>query len=456
MAIQRNETRDKVWNYLSKLIGNDCGVAGLMGNLYSESAIDPSTAEGLMCQRYSEDGDKAYKRPVNTAENRAANNALYTQRVDSGFYSKAEFLSPRGKHYGYGLAQWTTEGRKGKLWANTRGQGKSISDLDGQLETLRAELQGSYIGVLNQLKTAKTVDAASDVVLTKFEQPAQPEKLKAARRSYSKEIYTLYHSEVKTMGYDISKLISIAEGEVGYLEKKSNSQLDSKTANAGSGNYTKYWRDLKPSYQGQAWCDAFVDWCFTKAYGASAAKSLECGGNTSYYTPTSAQCYKAKGQYHRGSDVKVGDQIFFKNSSRICHTGIVVGVSGSLITTIEGNTSGASGVVANGGGVCKKTYKMGHDRIDGYGRPDYGTQSGGGYTVTLQTIQNGSKGVDVLLLQEILRARGLDVKAIGEKLALDQEFGGKTEKVVKWYQKERKLECDGIVGANTWRDLLGK
>lgn len=459
MSIQRNDTRDKVWSYLSKLIGNDYGVAGLMGNLYSESAIDPTTAEGLLCQRYSEDGDAAYKRPVNTAENRAANNALYTQRIDSGRYDKSEFLSPRGKHYGYGLAQWTTEGRKEKLWNNTKGKGKSIGDLDGQLETLRAELQSSYIFVHNQLKSAKSVEAASDTVLTKFEQPAQPDKLKATRREYSKEIYNLYHaSEVKTVSYDVNRLIEVATNELGYLEKKSNSQLDSKTANAGSGNYTKYWRDLKPSYQGQAWCDAFVDWCFTTAYGASVAKTLECSGNTAYYTPTSAQCYKSKGQYHRGSDVQVGDQIFFKNDSRICHTGIVVGVSGGKITTIEGNTSGTSGVIANGGGVCRKTYSIGFSRIDGYGRPNYGTQSGttGGYEVTLSTIQNGSKGVDVLLLQEILRARKFDTQVIGEELALDQEFGSKTEKVVKWYQKQRNLSVDGIVGPNTWRDLLGK
>ena len=60
----------------------------------------------------------------------------------------------------------------------------------------------------------------------------------------------------------IDKLIQIAKNEVGYLEKASNSQLDSKTANAGENNYTKYWRDIKPDYQGQPWCAAFVSWCF--------------------------------------------------------------------------------------------------------------------------------------------------------------------------------------------------
>lgn len=40
-----------------------------------------------------------------------------------------------------------------------------------------------------------------------------------------------------------TKLIKTAEAEVGYLEKATNAQLDSKTANAGYNNYTKYARD---------------------------------------------------------------------------------------------------------------------------------------------------------------------------------------------------------------------
>ena len=63
----------------------------------------------------------------------------------------------------------------------------------------------------------------------------------------------------------VEKLIRIARNENGYIEKQSNKDLDSKTANAGSSNYTKYARDLYPSLQGQPWCDMFVDWCFVQA-----------------------------------------------------------------------------------------------------------------------------------------------------------------------------------------------
>lgn len=171
-----------------------------------------------------------------------------------------------------------------------------------------------------------------------------------------------------------TNLLKIASAEIGYLEKKSNKDLDSKTANAGSGNYTKYWRDLKmEGYQGQPWCDAFVKWCFEKATGKTdTAKAQLCqsGKDWSFYTPTSANYYKQAGRFFAVPEV--GDQIFFKDAGgTICHTGIVESVSGTSVTTIEGNTSGYSGVEANGGAVCRKNYVRSYRRIAGYGRPLY-------------------------------------------------------------------------------------
>ena len=69
------------------------------------------------------------------------------------------------------------------------------------------------------------------------------------------------------------KVIKIALAEVGYREKASNAFLDDPQANAGSGNWTKYARDLAAagyyngSKNGYAWCECFVDWCFFKAFG---------------------------------------------------------------------------------------------------------------------------------------------------------------------------------------------
>lgn len=170
-------------------------------------------------------------------------------------------------------------------------------------------------------------------------------------------------------------VIRIAKTEVGYLEKRSNANLDSKTGNAGMWNYTKYWRDLKPCFQAQPWCDAFVSWCVLKACGGDRNKADQvlCGGLDSFYTPTSAQKYKSAGRW--STVPHAGDQIFFKNSRRIYHTGIVTGVTKTTVLTIEGNTSGGSSVIANGGGVREKAYAIGNSRIAGYGRPIYEADS---------------------------------------------------------------------------------
>lgn len=177
------------------------------------------------------------------------------------------------------------------------------------------------------------------------------------------------------MGYDRNKVIALAKSEVGYHEKASNAYLDDKTANSGSGNYTKYARDLDAlgnfyngPKQGFAYCDVFVDWLFYKCFGLEAALELlcqpkySCGAGCLY----SAQYYKQKNQFYPGNSIpQVGDQIFFTyQAGEVSHTGIVVSIDGSVVTTIEGNTSD---------GVYQRTYSVGQSIIYGYGRPNWGS-----------------------------------------------------------------------------------
>lgn len=72
------------------------------------------------------------------------------------------------------------------------------------------------------------------------------------------------------------KLINMAKSYVGYIEKKSNKELDSFTANAGLNNYTAFARDYKTvsgiDAQAQPWCDVFVDMMFVYTFGANNAK----------------------------------------------------------------------------------------------------------------------------------------------------------------------------------------
>ena len=152
---------------------------------------------------------------------------------------------------------------------------------------------------------------------------------------------------------ELELVLKTAQKEIGYLEKKSNSQLDNKTANAGYNNYTKYWRDIYnwcgKNYQGQPWCAAFVTWVFSMALTPSRAKQL-LKHFPYVYCPT------MKGLFTLNANPKVGDIVIFYRNGVFAHTGIVTAVNGDQFSTIEGNTSGASGIVDNGGGVCKKTY----------------------------------------------------------------------------------------------------
>lgn len=163
------------------------------------------------------------------------------------------------------------------------------------------------------------------------------------------------------------QVVDIATAEIGYHEKASNYNLDSKTGNSGSANWTKYARDLANAnyYNGNKngfeWCDVFVDWCFFKAFGKTEAQLIECQtGELGAACPYSAGYYKNQGLYDRNP--KVGDQVFFQQGGKLVHTGIVVEVGSTTVTIVEGNKTNQ---------VVKITYKKSDPYIGGYGHPKY-------------------------------------------------------------------------------------
>ena len=255
------------------------------------------------------------------------------------------------------------------------------------------------------------------------------------------------------------KVIDVALAEVGYLEKKSNKDLNSKTKNAGSGNYTKYNRDLLKwtgvgSINAQ-WCQAFVDWCFITAYGLEDAKKLIYVWTN--YTPTGSDAFKKRGRYiKRGKGTpKRGDVIYFYSSSkgRIGHVGIVYKVSGNTVYTIEGNTSGASSLITNGGGVRKKSYNMGSTYIDGYGSVDYSVLAGEPpkeYKLGDRDLRRGDKGPDVKEMQQDLERIGYSFPKYG----CDGDFGDETEANVRGFQRVSGLEPTGVFDHKTYEALI--
>lgn len=354
MADTKEQT---IWKFLKGKGLNDYAVAGIMGNLYAESGFNPCNLQ-------------------NTYESKLGyNDTSYTAAVDNGAYGN--FVHDCA---GYGLCQWTFWSRKEALLSYARSVQKSIGDLTMQLDFMWKELQG-YSGVMKTLKGAASILEASNAILLHYERPAdQSTAVQNKRAGYGQTFYDKYSDTVRKEGDSMSKLyastvIAVAAAEIGYKEKKSNSNLDSKTANAGGNNYTKYARDFDQKYpqwyngkkNGYAWCDMFVDWCFLTAFGYAAALKLLCqpersaGAGCTY----SAGYYRNKGQFHT-SNPKPGDQIFFGTSISNCtHTGIVEKVSGSKVYTIEGNTSDC---------VARRSYNLGASNIVGYGRPKYDTE----------------------------------------------------------------------------------
>lgn len=177
----------------------------------------------------------------------------------------------------------------------------------------------------------------------------------------------------------IEKLISILEAEVGYLGKKTNSQLDNKTANAG-GKYTKYARDLDSvgfyngKKNGYDWCDTFADWSYCKAVGVDAALAItgQKKGGLGAACGYSVQYYKAIGQFHT-ENPQVGDQAFLSNDkgTTFFHTGIVYKVTASYVWLIEGNTGNVDPSKPECFGVGIKKYSRANSKIYGYGTPKW-------------------------------------------------------------------------------------
>lgn len=259
----------------------------------------------------------------------------------------------------------------------------------------------------------------------------------------------------------IKIVLDLARSELGYHEKASNYQLNDKTANSGSANWTKY-AEYLDSYAGfyngpknsYAWCDVFCDYLFVKSFGVDIGRRMLCrpmnsGGAGCLY---SAQYYKENGRWF--TSPQPGDQIFFTYSAgEVSHTGIVEAVTGNTVTTIEGNTSDC---------VARRAYTMSNSAIYGYGRPRWELASeakpspaepNAQETVPGNTnnakvygiLIRGSRGDAVRDMQEKLISLGYDLGKYGA----DGDFGYDTLSAVKQFQKDHGLERDGEAGPDT-------
>ena len=106
----------------------------------------------------------------NNVEDRSGmGDAQYTTMVDAGGY---DFATDNGKHYGYGLCQWTLKSRKVELLQYAKNRGVSISDEDMQVDFAVHELKRDFSGLYKFLCSTDDMYTATDRICREFENPA--------------------------------------------------------------------------------------------------------------------------------------------------------------------------------------------------------------------------------------------------------------------------------------------
>ena len=239
------------------------------------------------------------------------------------------------------------------------------------------------------------------------------------------------------------KIVNWAIAQIGYVE--------------GENNWNKYATKYDSNVQNAPWCDVFIDVGFIECFGIEAAKKMTFQPRFSALCSASANYYKANNAWF--STPAVGDQIFFNVSGGINHTGIVVGVSGGYVTTVEGNSSDM---------VRRNNYVVNSSYIAGYGRPDWSVvtepqtstnpttpepekkQKTCTVTLTLPVLEFGDKSVYVKDMQNHLIQKGFSCGWMGA----DGDFGQQTKIALFEFQKKNGLETDTICGQATYKKLM--
>ena len=340
---------EKIWNYLIEKGLSKAGAAGLMGNLNAESALNPKNLQN------------SYEKKLGYTDD------SYTAAVDNGSYNN--FVRDSA---GYGLAQWTYWSRKQNMLEFARAAGKSIGDLEMQLDFLFKELSEGYKTVLATLKAATTVKAASDSVLLNYERPAdQSEAVKKKRASYGQTYYDRYAGAASKPGNGGNtmtgnelrqQVCNIINGWIGAT-KGSTKHLE----------ILSTYNDHKPLARGykvqvnDAYCATATSAAYIKA-GIADYTGTECGVENyvkvaqakGIWEENDAHIPKlAEAVVYDWDDNGVGD-----NKGYSDHIGIITQVNGaSSFTVTEGNMSG--------GKVGTRTMQVNGKYIRGFICPDF-------------------------------------------------------------------------------------
>ncbi len=223
----------------------------------------------------------------------------------------------------------------------------------------------------------------------------------SASTSYAAGKYYKYLTSLPLTGDNITDLMAVAFSQLGYMESDSVDDMSGTTG--GRNNFTEFNYNMGDFGVGYGtgnydWCASFVSYCLLQSHSTTQnsmndwCRKHVADENSPNYDPEYSKyiwrevgCQRwadnlASAGYYRASAAnageyqpKTGDLIFFRWSpeKQIGHIGIVVYSDSERVYTVEGNTSGGTTMVSNGGGVYFKSYALDYSCIDGYGEMPY-------------------------------------------------------------------------------------
>ncbi len=210
-------------------------------------------------------------------------------------------------------------------------------------------------------------------------------------------------------------------------------------------DYTTYCKDMGYNYRIE-WCACFISWLAEKL-GITDIIPVDMSCNSQISK------FKSMGVWHTDRNFQSGDIIYYDwdrlgDSRPADHVGIVEKVAGNTLTVIEGN----NGNYPNDR-VRRREISSASSLIFGYARPKYPVKSSANSSdinISLPTVRKGNTGNAVKILQAFLVAYEYNIGISG----IDGEFGSDTESAVRQFQKRSGIAVDGIVGNDTWSELL--
>ena len=441
-----------IWNYLKQQGINNYGIAGIMGNLYAESALSPTNLQN------------SYEKSLGMTD------AQYTAAVDNGTYTN--FVHDAA---GYGLAQWTYWSRKEGLYKLAKLKGKSIGDLDIQLAYLYAELKGMS-GFNTNVANATNIQQSSDFILLNYERPAdQSQAMKNKRQEFAKKYYNEFAggssagaSSISTAQTTSAPAVQYSTVMIGHASIDENGKASGGQAGDQTGKevcirtwYSGNWDVLiRPKSSALAEKMAQIcEWiCNSNLVGYDQSQrntlydeleklnwnykalATKCETDCSALMGTCAKAAGSNVQRVYGNCCYTGNQqqLFLNTGDFVAYTDSKYLTSNQYVKRgdILLRTSGHTAMVLSNGPLSGEA-----------NTPTTIVTSSNPYNMPLIMLKQGNKGQGVSWVQYALYKAGFGVGEFSD--FVDGDFGANTKSAVMRFQTAKGLEVDGEVGPAT-------